>query len=131
MNRIEKDIERALAEAEQLATLWAENKERLLPLIAELESMNVDVSLSTDLDLRFAGDKTKLLSVLRVLAKAGWRLPEDERPKAEETQWSGRLYQDEVDKLQIWVCFTSSACRQVQTGTRTVEEPIYKVICDE
>lgn len=35
------------------------------------------------------------------------------------------------DGASVWLSFSSSVCVRVQVGTRTVEEPIYEIQCEE
>lgn len=53
----------------------------------------------------------------------------DARPKVKDTSFQTHFRQ--TDGATVWLSFSSSVCKRVQVGTRTVEEPIYEVQCEE
>jgi hypothetical protein len=33
--------------------------------------------------------------------------------------------------VRIWLAFSSTVCRRVKIGTKTVEQDVYETVCDE
>lgn len=99
-------------------------------LFLTLEEMNIDVGFDPDYQLisvRFTGDGSKLGKVWGELRRHGWNC--DARPKKGDTEFHGWFSQE--GEVKISVSFTSSLCRRVQVGTKTVEQPIYETICGD
>lgn len=118
----------------QEITRWLEEWSRTIqdfpPLFLFLEGMDIEPRFNGDdgsVHLSFSGNGEKFGRVWGELRRAGFRC--DERPKAGATQFAGYFMRDGYARL--WLFFTSSVCRQVQVGTRTVEQPIYETRCGE
>lgn len=101
-------------------------------LFLKLEALDIEPDFDMqggDINIRFAGDGAKLGEVWGELRRAGYNT--FKHPAKGDTEfyahWNGE------GLAQIWLVFTSSMCRRVQVGTRTVtkEEPIYETQCGE
>lgn len=42
-----------------------------------------------------------------------------------------RFYEKRDCELRWYLSFSSSVCRRVKVGTRTVEQDVYETVCDE
>ncbi len=80
-----------------------------------------------DLNISFTGDKRALERAFGILRRNGF-VPE-ERPKANQPSFHTRFRQ--IDGASVWLSFSSRVCKRVQVGTRTVEEPVYEIQCDD
>lgn len=102
------------------------------PLFRTLESLDIDVHTTLDdccLNIVFAGDTEKFRAVWGALRQAGFK--PDTRP--DPTQKANHFYthwRTGDDFCAIWFNFTSSVCKRVQVGTKTVEQPVYEIQCD-
>jgi hypothetical protein len=95
-----------------------------------LEEMDIEPRFDPDIKLitlNFAGDGPKLGKVWGELRRAGYT--SDTRPKKGDTQFSGWFTKDNY--VAIAVYFTSTLCRRIKVGTKTVEQDIYETICGE
>ncbi len=105
------------------------------PLFIALESLEIDIRLdansSSSIEIPFTGDGDRLAEVWGLLRRAGWKLASNP-PKKGDTSFSG-IWAHQSDKrlADLWVSFTSTACRRVQIGTQMVEQPVYEVQCGE
>jgi hypothetical protein len=79
--------------------------------------------------VQFTGDGPLLADFWRLLRQAGYNT--DSRPKKGDTSYYG--WWNKLQSATIALNFSSSVCKRVQTGTRTVtrEEPIYETVCGE
>lgn len=99
-------------------------------LFRRLEELDIDPKFSLvdgDIDLSFAGDGPKLSEVWKALRAAGYQ-PNNRPEKGKSsfyTHWHHEGYST------VWMNFSSTVCRRVQVGTKTVEQPIYEVQCGE
>lgn len=80
-----------------------------------------------DLNVTFTGGKLSLEKAFKILRSKGF-VP-DERPKEKDTKFA--TYFRQADGASVWLSFSSSVCKRVQIGTRTVEEPVYEIQCDD
>jgi len=80
-----------------------------------------------DLNVTITGDKAKLAKAFGILRRNGF-VP-DARPKEKDTSFNTHFRQ--TDGTSIYLSFSSTVCKRVQVGTRTVEEPVYEIQCDE
>lgn len=80
-----------------------------------------------DLNVSFTGGKQALEKAFKILRFKGF-VP-DGRPTEKDTKFT--TYFRHPDGASVWLSFSSSVCVRVQVGTRTVEEPIYEIQCEE
>jgi hypothetical protein len=100
---------------------------------AALPELSLRVSIDrTDLNLQFSGTKLELGQVWSILRSEGFNITDNDRPKENEPSYTNYFYPENYveDEPQIWLHFTSTVCKRIQTGTKTVEQPIYKVVCE-
>lgn len=96
----------------------------------ERKSINIGFDFTNSLlTVSFTGDGPMLAEFWSLLRRAGYHT--ENRPKQGDTSYYG--WWSKTGSLGIVLSFSSSVCRRVQTGTRTVtrEEPIYKTICGD
>lgn len=99
-------------------------------LFRRLEELDIDVTFSLrdgDIDLNFTGDGHRLGEVWSALRHAGYA--PNSRPQKGETTFYTHWRQEGL--ATFWMSFTSSVCRRVQVGTKTVEQPVYEIQCGE
>lgn len=116
----------ALAKTKQK---WNSIKDFYRPVINALRRLGLEPSLSNDIDLNFAGDAHKLAAVVRILRTSGFNT-DAQRPKQGETTWCA-TYMHPDCPTNVWLYFTSSVCKRVKIGTKTVEQDIYEVQCGD
>lgn len=105
------------------------------PLFCALEAMDIDIGIdptsSSCIDIRFTGDGTRLAEVWGLLRRAGWKLASSP-PKKGDTTFNGIWTHQSDSRLgNLYMGFSSTACRRVQVGVQMVEQPIYEVQCGE
>lgn len=99
-------------------------------LFLKLEEMDIDLRFDPDMKyicLSFAGDGPRLGKLWGELRRSGFAC--EERPKKGDTSFAGWFKQEGYP--QLLVNFTSTLCRRVQVGTKTVEQPIFETICGD
>lgn len=111
--------------------LFRETVKKRPALFRRLEELDIDVRFGVedgDINMQFCGDGEKFGAVWRELRRAGWEpscRPEKDTKKSEfYTHWN---HQEGLSRF--WMHFTSSVCRRVQVGTKTVEQPVYEIQC--
>lgn len=99
-------------------------------ILGRLPSITEAHFTMTSLDIAIIdGTKDDLIQCVKVLRSHKF-IP-DERPKENDVSWYTLWRRNEGDgpEILIWFSFSSSQCRRVQVGTKTVEQPIYEVEC--
>lgn len=115
----------------QLAYAKAHGKV-VLPLIQAMEKSgtcgltNAYVA-DNDFTLSIIGGAQEMGAVWHILRSAGFECSSD-RPKANQPSWSGWFRNGDTC---IYLSFTSSICKRVKTGTKTVEVDTYDIVCGE
>lgn len=101
-------------------------------LFRRLEELDIDIRFNVedgDMNMLFTGDGEKFGAVWGELRRAGWSpncRPEKDTKKSEfYTHWN----HEDTSLARFWMHFTSSICKRVQIGTKTVEQPIYEIQC--
>ena len=86
---------------------------------------------SVGLDISATGSKAILVGCIKALRTNGYEA--GNKPKAGQPSYYASFLKTEnsEDFPRIWFGFTSTQCRRVKTGTRTVVEDVYEVVCDE
>jgi hypothetical protein len=79
--------------------------------------------------VQFTGDGPLLAEFWQILRRAGYQTTS--RPTKGDTSYYG--WWEKPQSATIALSFSSSVCRRVQKGTRTVtkEEPIFETVCGE
>lgn len=107
--------------------------ERVAPfydaLAQDFDGLNCNFSAdSIDLNIHLYGGKRELGRAFQILRRGNF-MPES-RPTDEKAQeFCSRFKRD--DGASVYLFFSSTVCRRIQIGTRTVEEPIYEIQCDD
>lgn len=127
-NIIETALAKERIELDERELLFRRHKAKILPLANALHEIGADLSFPNSLDVRLIGDKQKFIALLRVLARFGLKAPKVEKGA---TGFSHFFYPEDMPGLQVYVCFSSTVCRRVKTGTKMVEQDVYETVCDE
>jgi hypothetical protein len=128
MSIIERQIAEAKKELSERETRWGAIKSVLEPIVLKLQTLEIEPTFYTDLNVSFTGDKHKLAAVIRIFRLAGWT--SITKPKDKEPSWCGYFHKKGID-ASVWVAFTSTICRRVKIGTKMVEQDIFEVVCGE
>lgn len=109
---------------------WNGSRSIMAPVINALSKLELEPRLdATDVNYYFTGDKSKLLAVMRVVRSSGFNTNQ-ERPKKGDSSWTARFTKEGCG-LGLYLSFSSSVCRQVQIGTKTIQVPVYETVCGE
>jgi hypothetical protein len=87
------------------------------------------IDFGNSVDVRWAGTFEDYQTFYKAFRKLGLVpnsriLDEGEPVESFSTYWSLP-----GTSLKIWVAWTSTVCKRVQVGTRTVQQPVYEVRC--
>jgi hypothetical protein len=109
---------------------WNGSRGIMAPVINALSKLELEPRLdATDVNYYFTGDKNKLLAVMRIIRSSGFTT-NAERPKKGDSSWTARFTKDGCG-LGLYLSFSSSVCRQVQVGTKTIQVPVYETKCGD
>jgi hypothetical protein len=126
----QKAVEDEIRSAENKVSYYTLRKETFDPVLEAIES-HIDVlrvSLDTSsVDISFTGTRSKLNTVFGILRTAGFE--PGERPQKDKASYCS--YFEHPTGARFWVNFSSTQCRRVQIGTKTVEQPVYETVCDD
>jgi len=105
--------------------------ERHWALIHQLVALVPDDDGSVSIDsmspnVHLSGSKQTLVEALKILRGEDW-VP-DQRPGEEPAERFSTAFRKDEDK--IWLYFSSKVCKLVQVGTKTVEQPVFEVVCE-
>lgn len=125
MNAVELALEKERISLAERRLTYSKNKEKLDPLIEALAAIGCEFSFPNSLDVRLVGDKGKFLQLLRTLRRFGIKVDAIEKGATGFNQF---VY---LGEAQLWVSFSSTVCRRVKVGTKTVEQDVYETVCDE
>src|SRR5690606_9295364 len=104
------------------------NKELLLSIYRQVVDYAISVRMTNSLDIRVAGGKAELANTIRILRKAGYNTFA-QRPHKGETEWAAFWHYPNC-KVDIYFHFTSTVCKRVKVGTKTVVQDVYETVCD-
>lgn len=125
LNDLEKEI---IANQEMIESIYNQAEE-----LNKIEGISIDVRIdmsTTSIDMHVAGDIRAFKGAWQILRNQGYE--PSARPESHERLSAFNTYWNKPEhKLKVWFNFTSSVCKRIQVGTKTVEEPIYEVICDD
>lgn len=99
-------------------------------LFRRFEELDIDLDFclrTGDINLNFTGDGDRLAEVWKELRRNGYA--PNSRPKKGESSFYTHWLQDGLSTF--WMNFSSSVCRRVKTGTKTVEVDVYETQCGE
>jgi len=127
---IDLQLQQASLDLAKKKVRWNANRLRLEPIVNAFTKIGVDSDLSDgDLNIRFSGDKGKLAQGVRILRVARF-VTDSAKPKKGDSSWSAFFLHPDC-AIRIWFVFTSSVCRQVKTGTKTIEVDVYETRCGD
>lgn len=75
------------------------------------------------------GDKAKLTQAFRIFRTADMTF-NAERPKKGDSEWR-TAFRHSSQSVYVYFQFTSSVCRRVKVGTKTVEQDVYETQCGD
>lgn len=91
---------------------------------------NVSFDSSPNIYITCTGDAKVLHKAFKILRAAGYQHGGNP-PKTGENTWCAYWRNENYPKLTIFFYFTSSVCRRVKVGTKTVEQDVYEMQCGE
>lgn len=100
-------------------------------MVMQLEAAGIELRIDIKdqcIDIGFTGDQERMNTIWKLLRANGWK--PDYRPQKDKPTASFCSYWHKEGELPIWFSFSSTVCKQVQVGTRMVEQPIYEVTCE-
>jgi len=122
-------IEKAQATQKNL-TRFRETVRLRTSLFRRLEELDIDLTFNAENEyivMRFTGDGKRLGDVWGELRRAGYTV--QSRPEKGETEFNAFWRQEGL--AEILMLFSSSVCRRVKVGTRTVVQDVYETQCGE
>ena len=108
---------------------WARFRDRLLPIVRDMQKLEASITFPSSLDISLSGDRHKLSAAVRALRTRGYAYS-SAAPVKGASSWASFFNSDECG-VQIWFHFSSTVCRRVKVGTKTVEQEVYETVCDE
>lgn len=95
------------------------------------DDWNVDGDLDSycTMDIRFTGDKSRLQAMWKILRAAG--LTPDEHVGTDVVSSFSTFWREPDKDSCIYMSWSSSVCKMVQRGTRTIEVPDYETVCND
>jgi hypothetical protein len=132
---LESSVDIALSEAMlnlvKIRARWAAHRDFFAPIVAAFQRIGVDPKMDSAnyLSVTMTGDKDKLAAAFRILRGAGFTFTAD-RPKKGDSEWYA-FFSHTMCPVDIWFSFTSSVCRRVKVGTKTVQQDIYETVCGD
>jgi hypothetical protein len=79
-------------------------------------------------DLAIAGDSEILKRVFTIFRNRGYA-PSNRPDENDKTGFSCFFNHPDFE-CRFWLNFSSTVCHRVQVGTKMVEQPVYKVVCE-
>jgi hypothetical protein len=99
-------------------------------LFRALEELDIEPGFGLDDDyigLSFAGDGPKLAAVWKLLRQNGYK--NSCHPKKGDTTFYA--FWEQEGHAKFFMNFTSTMCRRVKVGTKTVEQDVYETHCGD
>jgi hypothetical protein len=81
---------------------------------------------ASDMTVSVNGNIHQLALAWKALRRVGFKC-ESSRPKGLASSWSGWFRSP--SEAQIFLQFSSTVCKRVKVGERTVTEPVYEIQC--
>lgn len=116
--------------AQKNLQLFKETLRQRSPLFRRLEELDIDVAFQADqgwINVQFTGDGDRLGKVWGEFRRNGWSTCS--RPEKGKTEFYAFWHQDGF--ADLFMNFTSSVCKRVKIGTKTVEQDVYEIQCGE
>lgn len=129
-NLIDLQFQEAALRLAKRKARWNANRVLLTGVVNALVKCGVEPSFDTDyLQVSCAGDKHKLATVIRIFRISGFNSTAA-RPKKGDSSWCAWFKSPECT-VDIWFNFTSSVCKQVKVGVKTVTVDVYETQCGD
>lgn len=125
----QKAVEETIRKTEDLLSYYTIRKTTFDPVLVELESQLQVMTVSlcnSSIDISVAGDKKVLNIVFGVLRK--FEFKPEKRPDKPEPSFT--TYFNHATGARIWLSFSSTVCKRVQVGMKTVEQAVYETVCE-
>lgn len=130
IEKIKEQMERKRQELRKRRIAIRKGLPKLAPLFADVEALGGEPYTDGDwIYVPVTGDKIKFLAFVRCIAKHGFKAPKVEKGATGFTQLE--YMGDGDDMVPVYFQFSSTACRRVKIGTKTVEQDVYETVCDE
>lgn len=121
-----EDLSTRHSQIAERASRWKKHKKVLLPFVQRLILLGCSVDFrDADINVSLTGDKRKFLNLVRLHRQFGFK-PTMPSKGATTAYW--RVAHEDIS---FYVTFSSTVCRQVQVGTKLVEQPVYETQCDD
>jgi hypothetical protein len=114
-----EDLMESIEASETVTGPLLDEFEKLTPTNVYFEGECLNISLT--------GDKHKLLAAIRILRRHGYKA--DKAPEDKSPNYYAFFHKE--DSMIVWFSFSSTKCRRIKVGTKTVEQDIYETVCDE
>jgi hypothetical protein len=109
---------------------WNSCKEFFGPVMNGLQKIGAEPYFSSGtIYVNMTGDKEKLTQAFRIFRTAGMDF-NGERPKKGDSSWHA-AFRHPGQSVYVFFAFTSSVCRRVKVGTKTVEQDVYETQCGD
>jgi len=129
LSEIDVLLDRSLLELNERRALWGRYRSEYLPMVHAFQKLNATIYFPNSLDVAISGDRHTLAAAVRIFRTHGFSTS-NSPPKKGDSQWSA-FYTKADCELRFYLSFSSSVCRRVKVGTRTVEQDVYETVCDE
>lgn len=133
MSEYTKALEDAAARRRKFRIFHKKHRTFFESLVADLERFKPNIfPLEDSLDVTITGDVHVLTETMRILYRHGLTEPTS-KPVAKQPSYSAYFNQKGYDgnTPRVWLSFSSSVCRRVKVGTKTIEQDVYEVVCGE
>jgi hypothetical protein len=130
MNKVNELAEQAIEKHNKYMEALRDNHEMINDLwkaVSHISFTTFDIN-SNSLDLFFTGKVEDLNTVWKALRARGYA-PSD-RPPADKRLSTFSTFWNHEERISIYMHFSSSQCKMIQTGTEMVEKPVYEVQCE-
>jgi hypothetical protein len=109
---------------------WNSCRDFFGPVVNALARIGAEPYLSGGtIYVAMTGDKDKLTQAFRIFRTVGMEFAGD-RPKKGDSSWSA-IFKHPSQTVYVYFQFTSSVCRRVKVGTKTVEQDVYETQCGD
>lgn len=131
---IEERIEAYEAPIREFKDHWTREKERYMPVLRKLAHLGAEFYAGdrTYLQVNLMGDGHVLAEAMRALRAHGFNTY-NSKPAKNDPTWSSFWTVEGAGDwhIRIYLNFTSSVCRRVKTGTKTVVQDVFEIVCGE
>lgn len=109
---------------------WNSCKDFFSPLCNALQQLGAEPYFNGGtIYVSMTGDKDKLTRAFRIFRTADMTFSA-ERPKKGDSEWRA-AFRHASQSVYVYFQFTSSVCRRVKVGTKTVEQDVFETQCGD